>query len=68
MTCSFMTARGLQCTGRRSLQRSDAAPGSTKEIQIVALFLTLRSSAISSRFVSKILFFIPSALFFIDLV
>lgn len=52
MMCNSMTACGLRCTGRRSLQRFSAAPGSTKGIQIAALHLTLRSLVTSWRFVS----------------
>lgn len=52
MMCSSMTAYGPPSTGRRSLQRSGAALGSSKGMQIVALFLTLRSLVTSWRFVS----------------
>lgn len=55
-TCSCTTVCGLQCTGKRSQQRSDAALGSTKGIRIVALFHTLRSSVTSWRFVSLLHF------------
>lgn len=51
-TCSSMTVYGPLCTGRRSLQRSGAALGSTKGIRIVALFLIPRSLVTSWRFVS----------------
>ncbi|MEQ2188795.1 hypothetical protein GOODEAATRI_018572 [Goodea atripinnis] len=48
-----MTASALRCTGRRSPQRSDAAPGSTKAIRTVVLFRTQRISAKSWRFVKR---------------
>lgn len=52
MTYSSMTAYGRLSSGRRSPQRSGAAPGSTRGILTVASFLTLRSLVKSWRFVS----------------
>lgn len=51
-TCSSTTAYGRQYTGRRSLRRSGAALGSTKEIRTVGLFLILRNSVTSWRLVT----------------
>lgn len=50
--CSYTTAFGPQCTGKRRRQRFGAAAGSTKGIRIVALFRTLKSLVTSWRFVS----------------
>lgn len=52
MMYSSTTAYGRLSSGRRSPQRSGAAPGSTRAILTVASFLTLRSLAKSWRFVS----------------